>query len=73
LAELSSGNCVERGGSTSLLLGYGRVMTCDPRRVVDDLEAKIIDEEGVIEAAGGPSAAVAEDTSPDTPGVEPTD
>lgn len=48
-------------------------MTSDPRRVVDDLEAKIIDEEGVIEATGDPSATVAEDTSPDTPGVEPTD
>ncbi len=48
-------------------------MTDDPRRIVDDLEAKIMDEEGVTEAAEDSPAAVAEDASPNTPGVEPTD
>jgi len=37
--------------SCPLLLGYKVVMTTDPRRIVEDLEAKVVDEEGVMEAA----------------------
>lgn len=58
--------------SASPLLGYGRRMTDDPRRIVDDLEAKIMDEEGVSEAAEDSPAGVAEDANPEVPGIEPT-
>ncbi len=54
------------------MLGYGRRMTDDPRRIVDDLEAKIMDEEGVTEAAEDSPAAVAEDANPEVPGMEPS-
>ena len=37
--------------SCPLLRGYKLVMTTDPRRIVEDLEAKVVDEEGVMEAA----------------------
>lgn len=47
-------------------------MTDDPRRIVDDLEAQIMDEEGVTEAAEDSPAAVAEDANSDVPGIEPT-
>lgn len=59
--------------SCSLLRGYKEVMTTDPRRIVEDLEAEIVDEEGAMTAAGESPAPVAEDASPVTPGVEPTD
>jgi hypothetical protein len=48
-------------------------MSTDPRRIVDDLEAKIVDEEGVVEAADASPTPAAEDASSKTPGVEPTD
>lgn len=48
-------------------------MTTDPRRIVEDLEAEIVDEEGAMTAAGESPARSAEDASPVTPGVEPTD
>ena len=44
-------------------------MTTDPRRIVEDLEAEIVDEEGAAEMAGEVPAAAAEDSSPETPGV----
>jgi len=48
-------------------------MTTDPRRIVEDLEAEILDEEGVAEAAHDLPDPAAEDANADTPGVEPTD
>ncbi len=48
-------------------------MTTDPRRVVEDLEAEIVDEEGAMTASDESPAPTAEDASPLTPGVEPTD
>lgn len=54
------------------LIGYESHMTSDPRRIVDDLEAKVVDE-SAIDAADEPSHPPAEDASPGTPGVEPTD
>ena len=59
--------------SCPLLRGYKLVMTTDPRRIVEDLEAKVVDEEGVMEAADDSPPAAAEDASSTTPGVEPTD
>ena len=64
---------VATDGSASPLPGYGRGMTDDPRRIVDDLEAKIMDEEGVSEAAEDSPAGVAEAANQDVPGMEPTD
>lgn len=48
-------------------------MTADPRRVVDDLEAKIVDESAALDLDDEPSQPSADDASPETPGVEPTD
>jgi hypothetical protein len=48
-------------------------MTTDPHRIVEDLEAEILDEEGAAELAGDVPAPVAEDVSPQTPGTEPSD
>jgi hypothetical protein len=48
-------------------------MTTDPRRIVEDLEAEIVDEEGVMTAADELPTPPAEDASRATPGVEPTD
>jgi hypothetical protein len=59
--------------SCPLLLGYKVVMTTDPRRIVEDLQAKVVDEEGVMETADDSPPASAEDASSTTPGVEPTD
>jgi hypothetical protein len=48
-------------------------MITDPARIVDDLEAKVVDEQAVIDEAGPPEPA-AEDLNQDTPGApEPTD
>lgn len=47
-------------------------MISDPRRVVDDLEAKVVEEEGDIAASDDPPAPVP-DGAIDTPGTEPTD
>lgn len=47
-------------------------MTSDPRRIVDDLEAKIVDEE-LSSAADDVADTGADDSNPATPGVEPTD
>jgi hypothetical protein len=52
---------------------YNCGMSTDPRRIVDDLEADIVNEEGALNSAGDPPTPAAEDASAATPGVEPTD
>jgi hypothetical protein len=48
-------------------------MTTDPQRIVDDLEAKVVDEQAVLDKAGPPEPA-AEDLHEGTPDApEPTD
>lgn len=48
-------------------------MTSDPQRIVDDLEADVVDEQAVIDEAGPPEP-VDEELSPNTAQApEPTD
>ena len=51
-------------------------MTQNPREIVDDLEAKILADPDATDVSDGSedgSAPVAEDVSPLTPLIEPTD